>query len=94
MRYEKIDVNSESLDYHVLHTITKPSVQNNLYVVYSGFQMHRTVGHSNSVLRRRKNSGRDNKRDYNDWYNEEYGIVKKRDTKLFQEALSRCVWWR
>ncbi len=54
MWYEKIDVNSESHDYHVSRTITKPSTQNNLYVVCSGFQMHRTVGCKNPLPRRRK----------------------------------------
>ena len=43
MWYEKIDINSDQLNYHVSRTITKPAIQNNEYMIYSGFEMHRVV---------------------------------------------------
>ena len=47
MWYEKIDTESDALEYHVSRTITEPGVQNNEYLICSGFEMHRVVGGSN-----------------------------------------------
>ncbi len=94
MWYEKIDLSSDDLDYHVSRTITKPTVQNNEYVVCSGFQMHRVVGSSNPVPRRQKAIGRSNERNYNDWHDREFGVVWKMDDKIRSRALSKCGMWR
>jgi hypothetical protein len=41
--YEKIDVNSDKLKYHVSRKITTPQVQCNQLLIHSGFQMHQLI---------------------------------------------------
>ena len=39
MWYDKIDINSDDLDYHVSRTDVVPTVQHNEYMVMQGFKM-------------------------------------------------------
>ena len=104
MWYEKIDLNSDELDYHISRTITKPAVQSNEYMIYSGFEMHRVVGDSNPVPRRRNtNTARQGQYDrirqdihktFNDWHDKEFGLVWKMDSDVRSKALARCGMWR
>ena len=41
--YERIDVSSDSYDYHISRDITVPEVQSNYYLVHGGFDMHCTT---------------------------------------------------
>ena len=56
MWYEKIDVNSDVLDYHVSRDMATPMIQTNRYFICGGFDMHRQKGHSNPVPRLRKST--------------------------------------
>ena len=49
MWYEKIDINTDSLEYHVSRTITTPTVQSNEYMILQGFEMHQITGRNNPV---------------------------------------------
>ena len=53
MWYERIDIDSDELNYHVSRTITAPAVQRNEYTICTGFEMHRVVGDNNPVPWRR-----------------------------------------
>ena len=50
MWYEKIDLMTNDLDYHISRTITDPTVQSNEYFVLQGFEMHQVMGQNNQVL--------------------------------------------
>ena len=49
MWYEKIDVNSDVLEYHVARTDIHPIVQCSQYLLHGGFGMHWLVGAINHV---------------------------------------------
>lgn len=53
--YERIDVNSRELNYHISRTLVKPFVQSNYYFVHGGFDMHCTTrgGGGNPVPKER-----------------------------------------
>ena len=102
--YEKIDINSDALEYHVSRTITKPAVQSNEYMVFSGFEMHRVVGGSNPVPKRRNtNTARRGQYDriredihktFNEWHDKEFGLIWKMNNDVRRKALARCGMWR
>ena len=104
MWYEKIDINSDALEYHVSRTITKPAVQSNEYMVFSGFEMHRVVGGSNPVPKRRNtNTARRGQYDriredihktFNEWHDKEFGLIWKMNDDVRRKALARCGMWR
>ena len=104
MWYEKIDINSDQLNYHASRTITKPAIQSNEYMIYSGFEMHRVVGDSNPVPRRRNSnkarreqydrSRQDIHKTFNEWHDAEFGVVWKMDEEVQVMALHRVGMWR
>lgn len=83
--YEKIDLNSDELKYHVSRDITEPQVQNNQLLLHSGLKLTRLHGDSNPVPRSRQASSatlgdyapprQNNQSSYASWHNVEYGIV-------------------
>ncbi|KAL7534418.1 hypothetical protein ACHAXR_005863 [Thalassiosira sp. AJA248-18] len=110
MWYEKIDIDSDSLDYHVSRTVTEPIVQSNRYYIYGGFEMHRTVGASNPVpklrtSKRSKRTGSTTSNEYarptlnnqtsdEDWHDTEYGLKWKMDNMVRVKGLSLCNMWK
>ena len=83
--YEKIDLNSNQLDYRVSRTIITPQVQSNYYLVHAGFAMNEKNGGMNPVQRLRL--ARHNR---HNWHNKEFGYQWKTDDNSRQEALSKC----
>ena len=99
MWYEKIDLNSEELDYQISRDIREPVIQNNRCLVHAGFEMHRMNGRSNPVPKQRtstRESGgtystakRGNQTSYHDWHDKEFGIEWRMDKVDRVSALSR-----
>ena len=101
MWYEKIDILSDDLDYHVSRTGTKPDVQHNEYMVLQGFNMHRVTGQSNPVPRPRNSSTSRRTQNpcqyqtsFEQWHDKEFGVTWKMDEEVRTEALVRCGMWR
>ena len=103
MWYEKIDILSDDLDYHISRNEVEPMVQSNEYMVLQGFDMHRVAGRSNPVPRPRSVTGQrgfysrvlqNYQTTFEQWHNKEYGAVWKMDHKTRREALARCGMWR
>ena len=95
MWYEKINVMSDTHDYWVSRTETKPIVQNNKYFIPLVVDMHRMLGDNNIVPKLRNSSRNDNSRAnennirrVEDWHDKEYGIVWKMDDNLRRSALA------
>ena len=105
MWYEKINIMSDKLDYHVSRTNTEPIVQNSKYLIPFDFEVHRVIGESNPVPRLRT-STRKNQQEQDqayacprlnnqrsrdeDWHDKEFGLVWKMDRKVRETALTLC----
>jgi hypothetical protein len=105
MWYEKIDINSDDLDYHVSRTDVVPTVQHNEYMVMQGFKMHRVIGQSNPVPRTRATTDasrrsqyarqrQNNTTSFQQWHDKEFGLTWKMDDEVKTEALAKCGMWR
>ena len=103
MWYEKIDLMTNDLDYHISRTIIDPTVQSNEYFVLQGFEMHQVTAQNNQVPRPRSvrtprgayaRLFQNNQTNYDQWHNKEYGVVWKMDNETRREALGRCGVWR
>ena len=100
--YEKIDINSDALDYHISRVDTTPIVQNCMDLIpLGGIKMHRTVGRSNPVPKNRRIQTHKkvslgdysvprtrNQTSEEDWYDKEFGLKWKMDRDLREKALS------
>ena len=91
MWYKNIDLNTDSLEYHVSRTITKPTVQSNEYMILQGFEMHQITGRNNPVPKQRSNSSYQTT--FEQWHDSEFGIRWKMDDATRQKALARCGQW-
>ena len=95
MWYEKINVVSDSLEYWVSRSETKPIVQNNRYLIPMEVNMHQMQGENNVVPKLRTStrgdtdrSATNNERRIEDWHDKEFPIVWKMDEDLRRTALS------
>ena len=86
---------SDTHDYWVSRTETKPIVQNNKYFIPLVVDMYRMLGDNNIVPKLRNSSRNDNSRAnennirrVEDWHDKEYGIGWKMDDKLRRSALA------
>ena len=95
--YEKTDPNSDELKYHVSRTATKPQVQNNAFLLQSGFVMKQLCGDINPVPRGASRQLRDTtistseRRRHKSWHDKEVGngIVWEMAKKDRESALGR-----
>ena len=83
--YEKIDLNASVLKYRVSKTINIPQVQNNFYLVYTGFEMNENNGRTNIVPKLRSAA-----RMKENWHYKESKFVWEMDDNVRLEALSKC----
>jgi len=101
MWYERIDISSEELDYHISRDISEPVVQNNRCLVHAGFNMHRMNGRSNPVPKQRTSNReaggaystakRGNQTSFHDWHEKEFSLEWKMDKVDRDSALSRLT---
>ena len=101
MWYEKIDINSDSLDYQISRDIMKPVVQNNRCLIHAGFEMHRMNGKNNPVPKQRTSTRstkvlgvystarRGNQTSHDEWHDKEFELEWKMDMDDRIIALSR-----
>ena len=103
MWYEKIDVNSDVLDYHVSRDCATPMIQSNRYFIFGGVNMHLQKGKSNPVPRLRKSTikvSRQSKSVYKQprtdlqksdktWHNKEFGLIWRMDKVDREAALAK-----
>ena len=95
MWYEKINVVSDSLEYWVSRSETKPILQNNRYLIPMEVKMHQMLGETNIVPKLRTStrgdmgrSSTNNERRVEDWHDKEFPIVWKMDVDRRRTALS------
>ncbi len=83
MWYEKMNVNSDKLQYQVNKTIHKPVVQSNYYLIHSKFDMIRVKGDLNRVPKPRNtsHSRRSDQKTFEDWHNNEFSIIWEMDQR-------------
>ena len=86
---------SDSLEYWVSRSETKPIVQNNRYLIPMEVNMHQMQGENNVVPKLRTStrgdtdrSATNNERRIEDWQDKEFPIVWKMDEDLRRTALS------
>ena len=99
MWYEKIDINSDVLDYRISRDVTEPVVQNNRPLIHASFKMHRMNNTSNPVPELRTStrvSGvayacprRNSQTSRNAWHDKEFGLELKMDKEDNEISLSR-----
>jgi len=99
MWYEKIDINSDVLDYRISRDVTEPVVQNNRPLIHASFKMHRMNSTNNPVPRLRTSTRasrgalacakRNNQTRHNAWHDKEFGLEWKMDKEDRELSLSR-----